>query len=239
MSHFSFCSSSFCRLCFSSHTFWRNVEAVRVKGARTLNSWQWRMVSLISATISSLFILLIFIFSTVIFFPSYFLWYVNIVTVYYYLWSLYLPPLSTVVYDCSRRDCEHVCMWAHAIKVCKTHYQFSFISSAICCVFHLRNLNKQTKKNKKEKRNMLRSALGTSSHVSWNIILSEGGKFTINVRQASIADLTTVVSINGLLLSVLLLHCVDFVIWNKCLFSFCMFFTMLKVAATTVIIIVP
>lgn len=61
--------------------------------------------------------------------------------------------------------------------------------------------------------------------------------FTVNVRQASIADLTDVVSVNGLLLSVLLLHCVDFVIWNKCMFSFCMFFTMLKVAAIALIII--
>lgn len=47
--------------------------------------------------------------------------------------------------------------------------------------------------------------------------------FTVDVRQASIAVLTTVVSINGLLLSVLLLHCVDFVIWNKCPFSFYVF----------------
>lgn len=61
--------------------------------------------------------------------------------------------------------------------------------------------------------------------------------FTVNVRQASIEVLATDVSINGLLLSVFLQHCVDFVIWNKCLFSFCMFFTMLAVAAITLIII--
>lgn len=84
------------------------------------NSWQWRIVSLISATISSLFILSIFIFFTVLFFSISFLWYVNVVTVYYYLCSLYLPsPLFVCV--CvwfwrvcrirPRCDCEHVCMW--------------------------------------------------------------------------------------------------------------------------------
>lgn len=55
----------------------------------------------------------------------------------------------------------------------------------------------------------------------------------LSVCQASIAVLTTVVSLNELILSVLLLHCVEFVILNKCLFSFCMFFTMLAVAAIT------
>lgn len=74
----------------------------------------------------------------------------------------------------------------------------------------------------------------TSSVMKYNPV--RWWNFTVIVRQASIEDLTAAVSVNGLLLSVLLLHCVDFVIWNKCPFSFCMFFTMLKVAAIALLL---
>lgn len=85
-----FFSSLFLLVHFKLHMEEMWMLSKKNKGACTLNSWQWRIVSLISATISSLFILSSFIFFTVRFF-IFFLWYVNIVTVYCYLCSLYLP----------------------------------------------------------------------------------------------------------------------------------------------------
>lgn len=104
--------------------------AVRNKDARTLNSWQWRIVSLISATVSSLFILSIYIFFTVDF-SIFFLWYANIVTVYYYLCILYLPsPLTCVTpIGLSERVSVNACHWDLS-----TILPFSFTFSAIGCV---------------------------------------------------------------------------------------------------------
>lgn len=199
-------------------------------GARTLNSWRWRIVSLISATISSLFILSIFIFFTFCFSIS-FLWYVNIVTVYYYICILYLPsPLLRMnqagLLEPSWDVTEHLCMWTHAIKICKQHYRSVLFPVPFVMCHRVWRLQKKG------------FLLHTTRHVSvMNYNPVRRWNFTVSVRQASIADLTIAVNINGLLLSVLLLHCVDFVIWNKCMFSFCMFFTMLKVAAVALIII--
>lgn len=208
----------------------RNVKRCQKQGS-TLNSWQWRIVSLISATISSLFILSTFIFFTVRF-SIFLLWYVDIVTVYYYLCILYLPspplcmnqtgPLGPS-WDVTVSMC--VCMPLRSVN--HVTIQFSFQCHPLCVhrVWRIK------------KKNHASFCTRHVTSVSWNIIQSDGETFTVNVRQASIAVLTTVVSINGLLLSVFLLHCVDFVIWNKCPFSFCMFFTMLKVAAVALIII--
>lgn len=90
-----------------------NVNAVKeTKGPRTLNGWQWRIVSLIFATISSLFILSIFIFFTV-HFSIFFLWYANILTVYYLCSRIF--TLSTVVYD-SDRSVDSV--WDVTVSMC-------------------------------------------------------------------------------------------------------------------------
>lgn len=94
-------------------------------------------------------------------------------------------------------------MWTYAIKFCKPYYHSVLFSVP----FIVTEFEKR-----EEKKKLFHSARGNLTSVSWNIIQS-GGETLQFVHQASIAVLTTAVSINGLLLSVLLLHCVDLVIW--------------------------
>lgn len=130
--------------------------------------------------------------------------------------------------DCVRKSTHAI----HSRKPC-FHSVLFFSSCAICCVLRVwRTLEKR-----KEKKNLLHSASFCTQHICrsspWSIIQSDGETLQFNVCQASIAVLTTAVSLNGLCLSVLLWHCVDFVLWNKCLFGFRMFFSTLKVAAVS------
>lgn len=136
--------------------------------------------------------------------------------------------LFTVV--CDWDVTASMCVWTHAIEICKPHY-LSVLFSVPFAVCHKAGGIEKKKKNHAS----LSTRHVTSSVMKYNPV--RWWNSTVIVRQASIEDLTTAVSVNGLLLSVLLLHCVDFVIWNKCLFSFCMFFTMLKVAAIALLLL--
>lgn len=228
-----FCSSLFFRRCISSYT-WKKCWSCQKQGSSHLK--QLTMENCVLNICNS--ILTFYPIDFYIFYCPFF-HLLSLICRHCNCISWPLPPiftLSTVVYDSGRsvgsaRDVTVsmcVCERMTLSSVNHITVQFYFQCHSLCVT-----------KAEESRKNMLRSAHGTSHWVSWNIIQSDGENFTINVRQASIADLTTVVSINGLLLSVLLLHCVDFVIWNKCLSSFCMFFTMLKVAAIALIIIIP
>lgn len=186
------------------------------------NGWQWRIVSLISATISSLFIPSTFIFFT-LHFSIVCLRPVNNVTVYSLITFVFcIYPSISCVCDWEVLRPSEMWLWAcegMPLGIWKPCYHsVLFTVPSVVCSPSLKNFKRKGGKASFCTRHI--------PSVSWSLIQWDGE--TLNVRQASIAVLTTAVSINELLLSVLLWHCVDFVIWNKCLFSFCMFFTMLK-----------
>lgn len=155
----------------------------------------------------------------------------NIVSVYSYLCSLYLPSPPLCMTRAGVLHPSDVCVRksthaTHSWKPCYRSVFFFFSQCHLLCAQRVwRTLKKKKEKNASFCTRHIRRSL------PWNIIQSDGETLQFNVCQASIAVLSTAVSLNGLLLSVLLWHCVDFVLWNKCPFSFCMFFTMLKVAA--------
>lgn len=144
------------------------------------------------------------------FFFIFFSWYVNIVPVYYY--CLYLPsPLMCVWLRADLLDLSEVwlyacqCVCRHAIKrKCTPHYH-SVLFSVPCAV------SQRLKNSKKEeKKKTCLSRCTTSRVMNYNLVRW----WTSQCPSSQYRRPHRGQSINGLLSSVLLLYCVDFVIWN-------------------------